>query len=117
MQGGIPPLDLPYDHPLPPALTYIGSREELVIEPELAAALRKIGATQRCSLFMVLLSAYNVLLHRLSGQDDLVVGVPFDSPIRSEFGGQNLFANTTNMLPLRSRLADDAAFPEYLGAA
>ena len=56
-----------------------------------------------------------LLLHRLSGQDDLLIGVPFDSPLRMEFEGRNLFANTTNMLPLRSRLPDDAAFPEYLG--
>jgi iturin family lipopeptide synthetase A len=114
MKGGVPALDLPFDHPLPPSLTYVGSREEIVLDAELAAELKKIGAAQRCSLFMVLLSAYNVLLHRLSGQDDLVVGVPFDSPIRSESVGRNLFANTTNMLPLRSRLADDAAFPAYL---
>ena len=33
---------------------------------------------------MVMLSAYMILLHRLSGQDDLIVGVPFDSPIRME---------------------------------
>ncbi len=115
MKNGVPMLDLPYDHPIPPELTYRGSREEIVIERELAEALRKIGATQRCSLFMVLLSAYTVLLHRLSGQDDVVVGVPFDSPIRAESADRNLFANTTNMLPLRSRVPDDAAFPEYLG--
>jgi iturin family lipopeptide synthetase A len=113
MQGGLPALDLPYDHPLPPELTYRGSRDEIVIEGDLAEALRRVGATQRCSLFMVLLSAYNVLLHRLSGQDDIVVGVPFDSPIRAE-SNRALFANTTNMLPLRSRLADDAVFPAYL---
>ena len=67
MKGGVPALDLPYDHPLPPELTYRGSRDEIVIDADLAEALRRIGAAQRCSLFMVLLSAYNVLLHRLSG--------------------------------------------------
>jgi iturin family lipopeptide synthetase A len=113
MQGGIPALDLPYDHPLPPELTYRGSRDEIVIDGDLAEALRRVGASQRCSLFMVLLGAYNVLLHRLSGQDDIVVGVPFDSAIRAE-SDRALFANTTNMLPLRSRLPDEAAFPAYL---
>jgi iturin family lipopeptide synthetase A len=113
MQGGVPALDLPYDHPLPPELTYRGSREEIVIDEDLAAALQRIGAAQRCSLFMVLLSAYNVLLHRLAGQDDIVVGVPFDSAIRVE-SDRALFANTTNMLPLRSRLPEAAAFPDYL---
>jgi iturin family lipopeptide synthetase A len=114
MAGGIPALDLPYDHPLPPELTYRGSRDEIVVDGDLAEALRRVGAAQRCSLFMVMLSAYNVLLHRLSGQDDLVVGVPFDSPIRAEAAERALFANTTNMLPLRSRLPDGADFPAYL---
>jgi natural product biosynthesis luciferase-like monooxygenase protein len=114
MQGGVPALDLPFDHPLPPELTYIGSREEIVLEAELVAALKQIGAARHCSLFMVLLSAYNVLLHRLSGQDDLIVGVPFDSPIRSESSDRSLFANTTNMLPLRSHLRNDDAFPFFL---
>ncbi len=115
MQGGVPVLDLPFDRPLPPELTYRGSREEIVLDADLAEALRRIGAAQRCSLFMVLLAAYNVLLHRLAGQDDIVVGVPFDSPIRAESAGRALFANTTNMLPLRSRLPEGAAFPDYLG--
>ena len=63
---------------------------------------------------MVLLSAYGVLLHRLSGQDDLLIGVPFDSPIRMESEGRNLFANTTNMLPLRSILYEGSSFVDYL---
>jgi iturin family lipopeptide synthetase A len=114
MAGGVPVLDLPFDEPLPPELTYLGSREETVLEPELTEALKKIGAAHRCSLFMVLLSAYGALLHRLSGQDDLVMGVPFDSPIRSENADRNLFANTTNMLPLRSGLAEGSSFADYL---
>jgi natural product biosynthesis luciferase-like monooxygenase protein len=114
MQGGVPALDLPFDHALPPELTYRGSRAEIVLDADLAAALQHIGASQRCSLFMVLLSAYNVLLHRLAGQDDIIVGVPFDSPIRAEAADRPLFANTTNMLPLRSRLPAEAAFPKYL---
>jgi non-ribosomal peptide synthetase component F len=63
---------------------------------------------------MVLYSAYAALLHRLSGQDDLVIGVPFDSPIRLEEEGRNLFANTTNMMPLRSILYDDSRFVDFL---
>jgi iturin family lipopeptide synthetase A len=116
MAGGIPVLDLPTDNPPPPELTYLGSREEIILEPELTEALKKIGAAHRCSLFMVLLSAYGVLLHRLSGQDDLVLGVPFDSPLRSENAERNLFANTTNMLPMRSRLEEEIGFTGYLAA-
>jgi natural product biosynthesis luciferase-like monooxygenase protein len=114
MEGGVPVLDLPVDYARPGERTYVGAREEIVMDAELIAALKKAGASHRCSLFMVLLSAYGVLLHRLSGQDDLLIGVPFDSPIRMEMEGRNLFANTTNMLPLRSILYDGSRFVDYL---
>jgi natural product biosynthesis luciferase-like monooxygenase protein len=114
MEGGVPILDLPLDHARPATLTYVGAREEIVLDPALIASLKAMGAAHRCSLFMVLLSAYGVLLHRLSGQDDLLIGVPFDSPIRLELEGRNLFANTTNMLPLRSILYDGSSFLDYL---
>lgn len=115
MEGGVPILDLPADNPRPPELTYNGARQEIRLEPELIAALRKVGAAHRSSLFMLLLSAYGILLHRLSGQDDLLIGVPFDSPIRTEAKDRNLYANTTNMLPLRSILYDGSSFVDYLG--
>lgn len=114
MEGGVPILDLPLDFARPVERTYVGAREEIVLDAELIAALKRAGAAHRCSLFMVLLSAYGVLLHRLSGQDDLLIGVPFDSPIRMEMEGRNLFANTTNMLPLRSILYDGGSFIDYL---
>jgi iturin family lipopeptide synthetase A len=114
MEGGVPVLDLPLDHTRPPIVTYVGAREEIEMDAELIAALKTLGAAHRCSPFMVLLSAYGVLLHRLSGQDDLLIGVPFDSPIRMELEGRNLFANTTNMLPLRSVLYDGSTFVDYL---
>jgi glutamate-1-semialdehyde aminotransferase/acyl carrier protein len=114
MEGGVPALDLPLDYPRPAELTYGGTRREVIIDPALTAALKKTGAAQRCSLFMVMLSAYSILLHRLSGQDDLIIGVPFDSPIRMEEKDRNLFANTTNMIPLRSILYEGGSFIDHL---
>jgi hypothetical protein len=113
-ESGVPELDLPLDHPRPAQLTYLGARQEIVLALEINAALRKIGAAHKASLFMMLYSAYAVLLHRLSSQDDLVIGVPFDSPIRVEEEGRNLFANTTNMMPLRSILYDGSTFLDFL---
>jgi natural product biosynthesis luciferase-like monooxygenase protein len=113
-ESGVPELELPTDHPRPAELTYLGARQEIVLPAELNAALRKVGAAHKASLFMMLYSAYAALLHRLSGQDDLVIGVPFDSPMRTEVAGQNLFANTTNMMPLRSMLYDDSTFLDFL---
>jgi len=114
MEGGVPALDLPVDYPRPAELTYVGTRREVIIEPELNAALKKMGAAHRCSPFMVMLSAYSILLHRLSGQDDLIIGVPFDSPVRMEEKDRNLFANTTNMIPLRSILYEESSFIDHL---
>ena len=113
-EAGLAVLDLPFDQVRPPELTYLGARQEVVLSSELNAALRKIGAAHRSSLFMMLFAGWSALLHRLSGQDDLVVGVPFDSLIRVEEEGRSLFANTTNMLPLRSILHDGSTFVEYL---
>ena len=113
-ETGVPHLELPFDHVRPPELTYRGARQEIILDPTLNAGLRKIGAAHRSSLFMMLFAAYGALLHRLSGQDDLVIGVPFDSLIRAEEEGRNLFANTTNMLPLRSILYEGSTFIEYL---
>jgi non-ribosomal peptide synthetase component F len=112
--SGVPVLELPFDHSRPAQQTYLGNRQEIILGAPLNAALRQIGAAHRCSLFMMLYAAYGALLHRLSGQDDLVIGVPFDSPIRVEEEGKNLFANTTNMLPLRSILYDGSTFLDYL---
>ena len=104
---GVPTLELPADRPRPSLRTHRGSRQRLTLDRELTAALRKVAAARRGSLFMLLLAAFEVLLHRLSGQDDLVVGVPYEGEGRSLPGGERLFANTTNVLPLRSRV--DAA--------
>jgi iturin family lipopeptide synthetase A len=111
---GVPVLELPMDRPRPAEVAYNGDRQEIVLKPELNTALRQIGAAQASSLFMVLFAAYSVLMHRLSGQDDLVIGVPFDSFIRAEEGKRSLFANTTNMMPLRSYLESGVSFIEYL---
>ena len=113
----IPPaLELPLDRPRPPRMTHRGGRETLVLESDFVAALRQAGAARGGSLFMVLLSAFQVLLHRLSGQDDIVVGVPFADSVRQQPGGDRLCANTTNAIPLRSRVREGLTFTDLLTA-
>ncbi|MBI3417727.1 MAG: amino acid adenylation domain-containing protein, partial [Verrucomicrobia bacterium] len=114
---GIPAgLDLPTDRPRPPLTTYRGGRLSMKLDRELTGRVRKAGAGLRSSMFMTLFAAHNVWLHRLSGQDDLVVGVPFEGPVRSLPGGSSLFANTTNMMPLRSRIGERTTFAELVAA-
>ncbi len=110
----IPALELPLDHPRPAIKTNRGARATMRLESDFVASLRATGAAHGGSLFMLLLSAFQTLLHRLSGQDDVVVGVPFDDMIRTLPGGNGLFANTTNMAPLRSRISGATTFAAML---
>ena len=114
--GGVPTLELPADHPRPLRLTLRGARCGLNVSRELTAALRKRAAAQKGSLFMVLLSAFQVLLHRLSSQDDLVVGTSYEGEARSLPGGERLFANTTNVMPLRSRVNEQTRLADLFAA-
>ncbi|MGA3172784.1 MAG: amino acid adenylation domain-containing protein [Chthoniobacteraceae bacterium] len=116
-QGALPVLDLPADHPRPAIQTFRGGRQILTLDEPLVKSLKAAAAGQRCSLFMLLFTAYGVLLHRLSGQDDVVIGVAADAEIRAEEGGRSLFANTTHMMPLRCRIAGEAPFAERIRAS
>ena len=111
-----PPLELPLDRPRPANKTFAGGRETTLLDAELVAALRLAGARQGASLFMTLLAAFQTLLHRLSGQGDLVVGVPFEGADREQPGGDRLIANSTNVMPLRSHLAAGTTFAELLAS-
>ena len=113
---GVPTLELPTDHTRPARLSLRGGRGNLNISRKLAAGLRKCAASQKGSLFMVLLSAFQVLMHRLSGQEDVVVGTSYEGEARSLPGGERLFANTTNVMPLRSRTDGQTRFTDFFAA-
>ena len=114
--NGVPILDLPVDHPRPPVPSFRGGREILTLDAGITKDLKAAAAAQRCSLFMLLFSAYGVLLQRLSGQEDIVIGVAADAEIRAEDGGQSLFANTTHMMPLRCSVSESTPFSEQVRA-
>ncbi|HEX4083936.1 MAG TPA: amino acid adenylation domain-containing protein, partial [Chthoniobacteraceae bacterium] len=116
-EGPVPVLDLPADHPRPAMQTFRGGREILTLDAQLVKSLKVAAASQRCSLFMLLFTAYGVLLHRLSDQEEVVIGVAGDADIRTEEGGQSLFANTTHMMPLRCRIAPGGSFAEQIHAS
>ena len=108
---GTPVLDLPV-RARPALKTYRSGREELRIDPELYAALKKTGARSGATLFATLVAAYDVLLSRLSGQTDLVVGIPFAGQPRLD--NPDLVAHCVNTVPLRVRVEPDASFDDHL---
>jgi amino acid adenylation domain-containing protein len=105
-------LDLPVDRPRPAVASSRGSREPFPISPQLAAKLRRVSRREGVSVFMLLLAAFQTLLHRYSGQVDLAVGTPIAGRTRVEVEGLiGLFINT---LVLRCDLADDPSFTALL---
>ncbi|WP_334186390.1 amino acid adenylation domain-containing protein [Noviherbaspirillum sp.] len=92
-------LNLPFDRPRPPAQDHDGAFVEFVIDAELTARLRQFCARQGATLFMGILAGWSVVLSRLSGQDNLVVGSPVAGRGRPEL--ETLIGFLANTLPLR----------------
>jgi amino acid adenylation domain-containing protein len=107
-------LELPTEGPRPSVLTYAGATERRAVGKPLADAVRRAGARQGCTLFATLLAAFDLLLHRLSGQDDVVVGVPAAG--QSSWGRDDLVGHCVNFLPVRSLLPEGATVAELLKA-
>jgi amino acid adenylation domain-containing protein len=105
-------LDLPADRPRPAVQSFLGGVESLRLPDDLVPALERTGHEQRATLFMTLLAAFQVLLHRWSGQEDVVVGTPTANRNRPEI--QELIGFFVNTLVLRTDLAGEPAFGELL---
>jgi amino acid adenylation domain-containing protein len=105
-------LELPTDYPRPPIQTFCGASQSFGIDPDLCEALGEIGKKHRCSLFMMLLAVFKILLYRYSDQEDIVVGVPVSGRNRLETEG--ICGFFVNMLALRTDLSGDPAFAELL---
>ena len=108
----IPALDFPTDRPRPPVRTFNSAREDWDLSPNLVANLKQLGTKFGCSFMTTLLSGFEVWLYRLTGQDDLVVGVLAAG--QSVTGLYNLVGHCVNLLPLRSRVNGEHSFSDYL---
>jgi natural product biosynthesis luciferase-like monooxygenase protein/amino acid adenylation domain-containing protein len=111
--GDAPHADLPADHPRPPARTYRGARLHTFFERQLCEELKSLGRRQGSTLFMTLLAGYLAMVHRLTGQADVVIGIPIAG--REGRAEARLVGFCTRPLPLRSRLIGDPTFAEFMG--
>jgi len=101
LAGPIPPLDLATDRPRGRVRTYSGATHYVQLDSQTSEMLRKFGRSQDVSLFMLLVSGLKLLLHRLSGQDDITVGTPIAGRNRS--GTETLLGCFLNTMVLRTR--------------
>ncbi|WP_243049111.1 non-ribosomal peptide synthetase [Dyella sp. RRB7] len=107
-----PSLDLPTDHPRPRQRTFTSRREDLALDAALIADIKRMGAQRGASLYATLLSAFGLLLQRLSGQDDVVIGIP--SAGQAAGGLDTLVGHCVNVLPLRVAIDPAATFSDSL---
>lgn len=105
-------LQLPTDFPRPEVESYQGGQQSIHIPQTVVAALQPLAQQAGATLYMTLLAAFNVLLYRYSGQDDLVVGSPVACRNRSEL--EPLIGFFANTLALRTQMDASASFVEVL---
>ncbi|HEX4965502.1 MAG TPA: amino acid adenylation domain-containing protein [Thermoanaerobaculia bacterium] len=112
--GDDPPrLDLPLDRPRPPVQTFRGGTVRALLPADLADGLRRLAASVRGSLFMALLAGFDLLLARLSGQDDVLVGTPVAGRVHADL--EELIGCFLNTLVLRTDLSGNPTFRDLLG--
>lgn len=105
-------LELPADFPRPAEQQFHGAWIRRTLPPDLVAALRALAREQQCTLYMVLLAAFDVLLHRYGGSEDIVVGTPVEG--RTERALERLVGLFINTLVMRTDVSGDPAFAELL---
>jgi amino acid adenylation domain-containing protein len=112
LAGELPILKLPTDRPRPPIQSYRGASHTFELNPELTSHLREMAKAQGATLYMTLLTAFQVLLYRLSGQEDIIVGAPIEGRSQPEFAETVGFF--VNMLALRVNMAGNPSFSQLL---
>ena len=113
LAGAPPVLELPTDRQRPPQKTFRGSSQSLVLSEHVTRGLKALSQQEGRTLFMTLLAAFDVLLHRYTGRDDIVVGSPIANRNRAEIEG--LIGFFVNTKVLRTDLSGDPSFRDLLG--
>ncbi|MBI3898384.1 MAG: amino acid adenylation domain-containing protein [Gammaproteobacteria bacterium] len=108
-------LQLPFDYPRPARQSYAGAAVRFTLSVELTRALKTLGQRHGTTLFMTLLAGWSILLARLSGQSDLVIGTVVANRQRPEV--ESLIGFFVNMLALRITLDDEATVAQVLSQA
>ncbi|MBG0832653.1 amino acid adenylation domain-containing protein [Planomonospora sp. ID67723] len=111
--AGLPALDLPTDRPRPAVRDWAGAKVEFTVPPGLTERLRQVGRDHQATLFMVLLTAFQILLSRHTGQRDIAVGTPVAGRTLPEL--ERMIGFTVNTLVIRGTWRGDPSFAVLLG--
>ena len=106
-----PSLDLFFDGP-PSNITFAGNTITLSLNPQLSTTLTRYAKQAGITLYMLFLSAYNVLLAQYTGRDDITIGCLFDGRTQPEL--ENVIGMFVNILPMRNHPARDKTINGFL---
>ena len=105
-------LELPADYPRPAKMSFKGAVENFTVPSNLVSRLKALTQESNATLFMILISAFQVLLMRYSGQADFAVGTPIAGRNRPEL--ENLVGFFVNTLVFRCKLNDNPSFRKLI---
>ncbi|MEC0952365.1 amino acid adenylation domain-containing protein, partial [Bacillus velezensis] len=112
LEGELPMLELPADKPRPAVRSFAGGSVSCTLDAETASGLHRIARDHGSTLYMVLLAAYNTLLARLSGQEDIIVGSPIAGRPHKDL--EPILGMFVNTLAIRTEPKGDKRFTDYL---
>jgi hypothetical protein len=110
LRGDLPVLDLPLDCPRPPMQTFRGCWRRFPIDAHIHTSLRSLAREESSSQFAVLVAVFQAFLHRLTAQDEVLVGAPTAARSRPEWDA--LVGHFVNPVVLRANFGDDPTFRE-----
>ncbi|MGD2085273.1 MAG: condensation domain-containing protein [Candidatus Aminicenantes bacterium] len=111
-QSGIPLVNIPTDYSRPTLRSFAGSEVGFELNAEVTNALSEMASSEKVTLFMLLLAVFNILLSKVSNQEDIVVGTPVASRRHADL--QQIIGMFVNMLVLRNCPSGEMTFCDFL---
>ncbi|MCX6246698.1 MAG: amino acid adenylation domain-containing protein [Bacteroidetes bacterium] len=111
-EGELPSLNLETDFPRGSSMTFDGARLAIELDRDLTDALKNLVREEGATLFMVLLSAYSILLSKYTNQEEIVVGIPSSGRSIPEL--EKMIGMFVNTLPVRSKPSGESTFRTFL---
>ncbi|HEX8185281.1 MAG TPA: amino acid adenylation domain-containing protein, partial [Blastocatellia bacterium] len=108
LSSELPTLDLPTDYPRPPAQTFRGASYSFRLDEELMRRIKSLSRDHDATLFVTLLAAFQSLLYRYTGQEEILVGSPVSGRARAEW--RSIIGYFINLIVVRAQLSADITF-------